>query len=119
MRINLIRDGGISISSLPKSGVQKVLLKTLDQLRKHVTKTDDTIVFHTVSGDVTFRILYPPGAHCLTCGETFSDHPLMTDEKARKARAHVKRHGEKAVTTDRWPHGYLVARNHYVCEVVE
>lgn len=107
---------GLKILNLPESGTQKVLKTWLDKWKQFISVTDNQVIMHTVDGDVFFDIQYPPGRHCLTCGEQLPTP--MEDPYAEKCRAHVKTHGKDAVVSNRWPHGYIALASSYQLQLV-
>ncbi len=110
---------GLDILNLPKQGKQKLTKRWLGIHRKFISQDEKTITIHTITGDVIFHIDHGlvNGAqtrYCLTCNEVLPDG--RADPFAKGCREHVKGHGGKAETSERWPHGYMVV-NSYECTV--
>lgn len=99
---------GMKILEPPRNGKHNFRKDWLQQWREFITVTDGKIVLHTVDGDVSFKIIYAPGRHCLTCGEVLPD--AGADPHAEQCRSHIEEHGEVAVKTERWPHGYIATK---------
>ncbi len=122
-----ISDGGCRITSLPKSGVQRINVKTLQEHSAFATLIKDgsqpRIVYVTKDGDVTFLIKHMPGRYCLTCDERLPDFAgggtVEEAKAAKQCRKHVDDHGGKAETSARWPHGYQSYPNSYECTIEE
>jgi len=104
---------GIKITNLPKSGNQRILKSTLAEFRQFITQTPERITFHASDGDIRFKVNWPPGRFCLTCGEELPDS--RADPFSASCREHVKKHGNKAEKSDKWPDGYRVSYNSYDC----
>lgn len=102
---------GLKILQMPKTGKHNFRKDWLQSegVRRFVSQTNDAITLHTVDGDVVFNIDYPPGRHCLTCGEKLPD--VGSDPFSDQCRAHVETHGATAEKTDRWPHGYIATNS--------
>ena len=114
------REAGLRVENLPNRGRQRIPSSIISQFSRYITKGPEQIVFHTVDGDLAFRIIHPPGRHCLTCGERLAPAGKTPQEEAQNAaaaRAHVLTH-DNPVVTDRWPHGYCHFANSYDCEVL-
>ena len=115
------RPVGLRVENLPKSGLQRIPAHILEQHSDYVSKTPEHIVFHTVDGDVAFRIIHPPGRYCLTCGLKLPNHAGNGTEAEAKAaqecRDHVATHGDEAETSEAWPQGYCSYPRTYQCQV--
>jgi hypothetical protein len=119
-------DGKCRITKLPRGGKQRIQAKHLTgEFAQFVRVIEDgdapRIVFDSHDGDITFKIDHLPGRYCLTCNERLPDPgPAGSEEEAKLAAqciAHVKKHGGKAETSARWPHGYQSYPNAYACTV--
>jgi hypothetical protein len=122
--IGKMSDNGIRISNLPRQGVQRIHVDLLKgPLEGKHTKTDTHITVHTKDGDVSFRIDQEPGRYCLTCGERLADFAgngsQAEAEAAQECRDHVKGHGSKAETSEKWPYGYQSHPRSYICTIEE
>lgn len=81
-----------------------------------LTKTDTTIVLHTIDGDMLFNIDHPPGRYCAHCGESLQDEnfeeggefiPQGHAKLGAGARAHVEAKHKGKVSPDlNNPSGY-------------
>jgi len=115
---------GIRIEDLPKGSTrQRIPVQALEQHQQtgHVTIEADRFVYHTVDGDVVFHIRQEPGRYCLTCGERLPDFGgngrALEARRAQQCIDHVAAHGDKAVKSPDWPHGYENRPSTFTCEV--
>ncbi len=125
VELGKVSDGTFKITNLPKSGEQSIPadMSKLGLAKNNYTKTATHITFHTSDGDVSFRIHQPPGRYCVTCGEKLPDFAGNgTAQEAfavRRCLDHIKKHGDEALVTDKWPNGYASHPFSYRCIIEE
>lgn len=114
---------GLKIEKLPTHGQQRIHKDALLQWAEWVTLSKGELILHTVDGDVKFNINHAPGRYCLTCDKQLPPNGVSGSEEEAKAakacRDHVAEHGDDAVTTDRWPNGYMAFAKSFDCSIVK
>lgn len=103
---------GISITKLPKNGIQHFTQKLLDTLLQDgfLTMGKGKLTLETMVDAVEFKVLRTPGYYCCHTGEKLDGE--------KEARAHIKaRFAGKASPCKNNPSGYS-KDNFYTCQLI-
>ncbi len=105
------RAAELKIIKAPQGGFWRPKLTWLQEYRRYITRTPDSLILHTVDGDVIFPMNFDTGRWCLFTGEEL---PSRQDDPSNEETMKIMEKnsgGKKSPRPGRWPHGYIVLSN--------